>query len=733
MITKIKMHGRLALLDGMQLSPTADGQFPENPELNTIHTVGPTMYVYTEIAGYRTWFPLAGNSETATYLHVQADARTSWTINHGLNTQDVWFIIKDENGDIVQTPLDYILSPTDPTNSFTLTFSEPIKGTVFVVGSKAFSTARLNASVISIGGTFELNSTGIVVGNKVIDVTQLPTLNEINAIIADLNTQVDGNIADLTTQMNAADANLATQIDTAIAGVVDNAPTQGNTLSKLYSLIASMQDVLTVDDLNLDTLQEIVTRLKSNTLSITEQATQLAVLDVALDGVDAATVKLSSLLSNGGNVVDLVNGLIPAVVLPSFVDDVIDVANFASLPTVGESGKIYSTVAERKIYRWSGSTYVEISPAPGSTDAVPEGSVNLYFTAARARAAVTDIIGNAGTATKLQTARSIALTGDISGSANFDGSSNVNINATLPDSGASAGTYGDGVTVPVVVVNQKGLIVGISTATIRQGTTSQTGLLQLIDSVTSISTSAAATPNSVKQAYDLANTAKTTADAAIPSSQKGAINGVATLNTSGIVPSVQLPTNSPTASTLQTARQIAIAGDASGGAMFDGSGNVSISVALGATGVTPGTYAVVTLDAKGRATSARALQASDLPAGTANTGVSQQWTKGQSATPIALTYGATVAMDMSLSNNFSLSLTGNAILGLPTNIQPGQSGVIAVSQDASGGRTLGFNSVFKFANATAPVLSTAPSAVDYLCYYVESATRIFVSIVKNVG
>ena len=40
-----------------------------------------------------------------------------------------------------------------------------------------------------------------------------------------------------------------------------------------------------------------------------------------------------------------------------------------------------------KIYRWSGSTYVEIAASPGTTDNVPEGTTNLYFTNTRARAA----------------------------------------------------------------------------------------------------------------------------------------------------------------------------------------------------------------------------------------------------------------------------------------------------------------------------------------------------------
>ena len=57
-----------------------------------------------------------------------------------------------------------------------------------------------------------------------------------------------------------------------------------------------------------------------------------------------------------------------------------------------------------------------------------------------------------------------------------------------------------------------------STRTIaaNSATTSATGVVQLSDSTSSTSTTTAATPNAVKSAYDLANTANTTANAAVP-------------------------------------------------------------------------------------------------------------------------------------------------------------------------------------------------------------------------
>lgn len=54
-------------------------------------------------------------------------------------------------------------------------------------------------------------------------------------------------------------------------------------------------------------------------------------------------------------------GKVPSIQLPSYVDDVVEVANFAALPATGETGKIYITLDTNFVYRWSGSVYVKIS------------------------------------------------------------------------------------------------------------------------------------------------------------------------------------------------------------------------------------------------------------------------------------------------------------------------------------------------------------------------------------
>lgn len=72
-------------------------------------------------------------------------------------------------------------------------------------------------------------------------------------------------------------------------------------------------------------------------------------LGVALKGAANGVAELDS------------GGRVPSAQLPSYVDDVVEAANYEALPETGETGKIYVTLDDNLTYRWSGSAYVEIS------------------------------------------------------------------------------------------------------------------------------------------------------------------------------------------------------------------------------------------------------------------------------------------------------------------------------------------------------------------------------------
>lgn len=85
------------------------------------------------------------------------------------------------------------------------------------------------------------------------------------------------------------------------------------------------------------------------------------------------------------------------------------------------------------------------------------------------------IDGNAGAATKLATARTLGLSGDVTGTVAFDGSANATIAATLANSGVTAGTYGSASQVGQVTVDAKGRVTAASNVAITFPVTSVAG------------------------------------------------------------------------------------------------------------------------------------------------------------------------------------------------------------------------------------------------------------------
>jgi UDP-3-O-[3-hydroxymyristoyl] glucosamine N-acyltransferase len=142
-----------------------------------------------------------------------------------------------------------------------------------------------------------------------------------------------------------------------------------------------------------------------------------------------------------------------------------------------------------------------------TTTYLTEGT-NLYLTAARVRANVSN------TAPIL-----------------YDSSTGVFSHAT---SGVTVATHGSNINVPVFVVNAQGHVTSVTNTAIRTTSTTQTGIVQLEDSVTSTSTTTAAVPNSVRTTYNhaqaafgVANSATTTAQSAFNKANTAASTSVA--------------------------------------------------------------------------------------------------------------------------------------------------------------------------------------------------------------
>ena len=81
-----------------------------------------------------------------------------------------------------------------------------------------------------------------------------------------------------------------------------------------------------------------------------------------------------------------------------------------------------------------------------------------------------------------------------------------------------------------------------------------------------------------------------------------------------------------------------------------------------------------------------------------------------------LTDGATISWAVGSAQVAQVTLGGNRTFGAPTGLVNGGFYALAVIQDATGSRTISWNSVFKWTGGTAPTLSTGAGAKDYFVF-----------------
>lgn len=127
--------------------------------------------------------------------------------------------------------------------------------------------------------------------------------------------------------------------------------------------------------------------------------------------------------------------------------------------------------------------------------------------------------------------------------------------------------------------------------------------------------------------------------------------------------------------------------------------------------------------------SANLAVAADVWAGSSTTKAVTPDALQDSAVPAALTSSASITPDFNAASNFTLTLAHSTTLENPSNAQVGDSGIIEITQDGSGSRTMAYGTNWKFPGG-APVLSTAAGAIDVLAYYVVASGRILANLTK---
>jgi len=304
----------------------------------------------------------------------------------------------------------------------------------------------------------------------------------------------------------------------------------------------------------------------------------------------------------------------------------------ASVSNINDIGNVQITSASvSQVLQFDGTNWVNTTFSGGAsdTDELPEGLVNLYFTAARVLSALpqdisasasptfatvnADLSGNATTATALETSRTISLSGDVSGSASFDGTSDITISTTVAGGGSGLTDTDD-----------------LPEGSVNLYFSEERVILALPQDI-----SASASPT------------------------------FSTVN-------ADLSGNALTSTSLETARSINLGGDLSGSASFDGTTDITITASVGADAVelgvnTTGNYV------------------SDVTAGT---GVSVSHTPGEGSSP-TISIGQDVSSSASVTfSQVSANLLGNVTGDLTGNADTATTletpRTISISGDVSG-------------------------------------------------
>jgi len=380
-------------------------------------------------------------------------------------------------------------------------------------------------------------------------------------------------------------------------------------------------------------------------------------LTIDVDGGDVllkdATATWGGLSNNSGNLVVKSGTTTAATFTGANVDlaGTLDVTGAATLDsTLGVTGNatVGGTLGVTGL-----STLATVDVNGGAIDGTIIGAntaAAITGTTITGTSLVGPLTGNAATATKLATARSITIDGDVDASAtNFDGTGDITLTTTLDTVNSDVGSFGSATAIPVLTVNGKGLVTAASTAAITttltvgadsgsndavalaSDTLNFAGTANEIETTVSDNQIQIGLPNNVIVAGNLTVSGTTTtvnttnmtvsdklvelgngstgsasgdsglviergndANAFIgfdESADKftvgtgtftGASTGDLTITTGTLVANIEgaVTGNASTATTLATARAIALAGDVTGTANFDGSGDISITATV---------------------------------------------------------------------------------------------------------------------------------------------------------
>jgi len=129
----------------------------------------------------------------------------------------------------------------------------------------------------------------------------------------------------------------------------------------------------------------------------------------------------------------------------------------------------------------------------------------------------------------------------------------------------------------------------------------------------------------------------------------------------------------------------------------------------------------------------RVLTVPDADATIAGLSVAQEFSATQNFDATTLTDAASISWDASANQVTSVTITASRAMAAPTNMVDGAVYVLTVIQDGTGGYAMSWNGVFKFAGATAPVVTATANARDTFVFVSDGTNMYEIGRSQNIA
>ncbi|MEH1786883.1 MAG: hypothetical protein V7L23_15220 [Nostoc sp.] len=616
-------------------------------------------------------------------------------------------------------------------NSLAVTGATNLSGTLSVAGASTLASAGVTGNA-TVGGTLGVTglttlavaavTTNATIGGT-LGVTGLTTLASasitnnlaVNGIATIGTANITGNetvtgtlgVTGLTTLASATvtntlttNAHTANGVSTFNGNITASNATAITTLGSLKVVVAPTGTDSTIDNVTIGgTTPRPVT---ATTLNTTGLAT-LNNLSVPGSGTIAGSLTVNGTLTvNGPNIIN-------TTINSTTSDPVLDIGGgTAGAALTNNDGNdrglllhYYTTQEYKAFVGWSSATgyltyYSAAATVTGNENKINTATATLGdIQAGNFRG---NLVGNAQTATALATPRNI-------GGIAFNGTADVVLTTSnIPEgsnlyhtdartraaisSGTTSLSYNQS-TGAFTIPSINGIAIGGTTpAAIAATTLTTTGTANLNTlAVTAGATAATIATSGLATLNSLAVTAGSSLNTLTTS-------GLATLNSLTVSNGTSL--NTLTTSGLATLNSLTV----SGAATIGGSAILTNSLVGAANGL-------ATLDGTSLVPNAQ------LPTNIARLNVSQQYTAAQGSGIQTVTYATSITLDLSQSNSFVITLTGNITSLDCSNLRPGTY-LVTFIQSAGSNTLSGWATKFKFPGGTLPTLSIGAAAVDIL-------------------